>query len=399
VVAAVNITKQQKMSRRYKTGNQYMRKIRGSRTPICESSSDTDSEIELTKRRKPHRLNISDDNTDLSEEDVNIRRRGVQSGGDAHSASEEVSSSNIYRLCSTTISHGGGDYSNGTSSELNEPGSSEENNNRRGNTVGSSTVEAVAGPSRANVCSPIPRCKRTAREYQTIQSDSESSDGQTEGERCAVCLARFTGGNIGCPDGCDHSFCLTCIQEWAKNVNTCPVDRQVFSRILVRRSLNGRIVRKIAVENRNVLAEDEQPEPASCSVCGLSDREDVMLLCDGCDTGYHLDCLDPPLYSVPYGDWFCSVCEAEDMLIMAEEAEIDQDELYALIQDNQEAELRYLTAQHEQAAAAAESSSRQRRTTGRQTTAVRQRRQTNRRRQTATRGSARDAVEVNHQHL
>jgi [histone H3]-trimethyl-L-lysine4 demethylase len=33
-----------------------------------------------------------------------------------------------------------------------------------------------------------------------------------------------------------------------------------------------------------------------------------MLLCDGCDCGYHIFCLDPPLSSIPRGQWFCHTC-------------------------------------------------------------------------------------------
>ena len=31
-----------------------------------------------------------------------------------------------------------------------------------------------------------------------------------------------------------------------------------------------------------------------------------MLLCDRCNCGFHMGCLDPPLSVVPAGDWFCS---------------------------------------------------------------------------------------------
>jgi hypothetical protein len=34
-----------------------------------------------------------------------------------------------------------------------------------------------------------------------------------------------------------------------------------------------------------------------------------MLLCDRCDQGYHMDCLDPPLDEVPIEDWFCPQCD------------------------------------------------------------------------------------------
>lgn len=39
--------------------------------------------------------------------------------------------------------------------------------------------------------------------------------------------------------------------------------------------------------------------------------EDNLLLCDGCDKGYHIYCLDPPLKSIPSGDWFCPSCLKE----------------------------------------------------------------------------------------
>ena len=38
----------------------------------------------------------------------------------------------------------------------------------------------------------------------------------------------------------------------------------------------------------------ESPE-THCEVCRSGDREHLLLLCDGCDLGYHTDCLDPPL--------------------------------------------------------------------------------------------------------
>lgn len=44
-------------------------------------------------------------------------------------------------------------------------------------------------------------------------------------------------------------------------------------------------------------------------VCGRCDREDVLLLCDGCDLGFHLECLTPPLSTVPIDVWFCPDCQ------------------------------------------------------------------------------------------
>ena len=35
-----------------------------------------------------------------------------------------------------------------------------------------------------------------------------------------------------------------------------------------------------------------------------------MLLCDGCDKGYHIYCVQPPIETIPEGDWFCPACGA-----------------------------------------------------------------------------------------
>eukprot|EP00899_Mesostigma_viride_P009889 jgi/Mesvir1/18901/Mv18898-RA.1 len=45
-----------------------------------------------------------------------------------------------------------------------------------------------------------------------------------------------------------------------------------------------------------------------CQKCGRGDHEDVMLLCDGCNRGFHTYCLVPRLASVPADDWFCREC-------------------------------------------------------------------------------------------
>ena len=38
-----------------------------------------------------------------------------------------------------------------------------------------------------------------------------------------------------------------------------------------------------------------------------------MLLCDGCDAGFHALCLCPPLVTIPAGDWFCPSCAARGL--------------------------------------------------------------------------------------
>lgn len=40
----------------------------------------------------------------------------------------------------------------------------------------------------------------------------------------------------------------------------------------------------------------------------MADREETLLLCDGCDNGYHMECLYPPLEYVPIEEWYCPEC-------------------------------------------------------------------------------------------
>lgn len=49
----------------------------------------------------------------------------------------------------------------------------------------------------------------------------------------------------------------------------------------------------------------------TCHACGLGDREDVLMLCDGCDAAAHCDCMG--LEYVPFGDWWCPTCEIHSL--------------------------------------------------------------------------------------
>jgi len=51
-------------------------------------------------------------------------------------------------------------------------------------------------------------------------------------------------------------------------------------------------------------------DEVKCEMCQGGDREDEVLLCDGCDCGFHIFCLKPPLKKIPDGDWFCEKCKA-----------------------------------------------------------------------------------------
>ena len=55
---------------------------------------------------------------------------------------------------------------------------------------------------------------------------------------------------------------------------------------------------------------DEEYAHTKCEVCDSRDEGEKMLLCVTCDTGWHMQCLQPPLEAIPDGDWECLDCMA-----------------------------------------------------------------------------------------
>lgn len=45
-----------------------------------------------------------------------------------------------------------------------------------------------------------------------------------------------------------------------------------------------------------------------CEICSLGNNAPKILLCDGCDRGFHTFCLDPPLQDIPADEWYCTAC-------------------------------------------------------------------------------------------
>ncbi|NXN32889.1 PHRF1 protein, partial [Nycticryphes semicollaris] len=164
-----------------------------------------------------------------------------------------------------------------------------------------------------------------------INGASISSD--EDGENCPICLNTFRDQAVGTPENCSHYFCLDCIVEWSKNANSCPVDRILFKYISIRAHFGGKILKKIPVENTKTQGNDGEDDPTFCEVCGRSDREDRLLLCDGCDAGYHMECLNPPLSEVPVDEWFCPACAHMGVSAAADTDHVSEEEVAALVAD------------------------------------------------------------------
>ena len=62
-----------------------------------------------------------------------------------------------------------------------------------------------------------------------------------------------------------------------------------------------------------------------CQKCGLDNDHSNLLLCETCNDEYHIYCLDPPLTSVPEGDFFCHKCKQNLQIFTANNNdELDQ---------------------------------------------------------------------------
>lgn len=92
----------------------------------------------------------------------------------------------------------------------------------------------VLSKTKKKVEKPVPSSPANAN------FDSDNSDNE-QLEKCPICLLPFRKQQIGTPSICEHRFCLECLLEWCKNINTCPVDRQIFTTVRVRNHLGGKV--------------------------------------------------------------------------------------------------------------------------------------------------------------
>lgn len=271
---------------------------------LVQPDSDSDESIVQSRRRKKASKFISEGETSDEESDVPrciVRRQN-------HRVSTmEVSDSNS---------------SNSDASKYEESSGASE---WQSDWSSSSEVEKES-PVRRKVLGK----SRTKKPPKIVsETDTDSSDEQVE--KCPICLLPFRRQELGTPSSCEHCFCLDCLIEWSKNINTCPVDRQTFTVIHVRDKLGGQVVRCVPVEVAPRI-EENLDDLTFCEVCHHCDREDHMLLCDGCDCGYHLECLTPPLSEVPIEEWFCPEC-SQNSQSDAEAVEIDMDEISDLMEE------------------------------------------------------------------
>ena len=131
---------------------------------------------------------------------------------------------------------------------------------------------------------------------------------------CLVCLEDLASLPTLCYLPCHHQqFHYQCLKAWAQKTNRCPLCKTSFS--IIWKVENGKLNDFELVDSRiQRHPEDDTPLeaflPTHCEVCFGEDHDDLMLLCDGCDKGYHTLCLG--LVDLPdLAEWFCEACLLE----------------------------------------------------------------------------------------
>ncbi|XP_039529838.1 bromodomain adjacent to zinc finger domain protein 1A isoform X3 [Pimephales promelas] len=95
-------------------------------------------------------------------------------------------------------------------------------------------------------------------------------------------------------DGSESGRQVKTVQErWRESLLACSSLSQVF--------LHLSTLERSVVWAKSILN-------ARCKVCRRKGDAENMLLCDGCERGYHIFCVRPKLKAVPSEDWFCPEC-------------------------------------------------------------------------------------------
>ena len=154
---------------------------------------------------------------------------------------------------------------------------------------------------------------------------------------CAICLS--VPNRRGRIESCSHLFCFQCVFDWSRVETKCPMCKRRFYWIEKEGERKGEDENDdddggsntaptkesnknnnqrekplyCPLKNQNGNQEDEDQDddvdPAEhivCTVCQSGDDERNLLLCDGCDEGYHVSCVG--LQRVPRGRWHCPSC-------------------------------------------------------------------------------------------
>ncbi|KAF0908574.1 hypothetical protein E2562_026624 [Oryza meyeriana var. granulata] len=178
----------------------------------------------------------------------------------------------------------------------------------------------VSMPPESALQSPTTPPRRTflARKVGEKGKEPEEAWKQT----CGICLSEEQRATIqGVLNCCSHYFCFACIMEWSKVESRCPLCKRRFTTITKSSMADlGLGSRKavIRVEKRDQVYQPTEEEMRRwldpyenvvCIECNRGGDDNLMLLCDICDSSAHTYCVGLGR-QVPEGNWYCGGCRS-----------------------------------------------------------------------------------------
>ncbi|KTW29218.1 hypothetical protein T552_01174 [Pneumocystis carinii B80] len=153
-------------------------------------------------------------------------------------------------------------------------------------------------------------CSICLNPFSSLEKDTpDIKENNIEKDNMNECTKLRT--DIAYLGGCRHYFHYYCIEIWVKIANTCPVCRYCFDYMRVSRFVGGPFFSQYSVEKKGKSGSFEVlnlGDICRCIICGSSEDEQVLMICDRCDDGYHTYCLG--LEEVPSQDFLCPTCIA-----------------------------------------------------------------------------------------
>ncbi|KAK9116421.1 hypothetical protein Sjap_015368 [Stephania japonica] len=176
-----------------------------------------------------------------------------------------------------------------------------------------------------------------------IVSSNKGKD-KIEPNVCGICLSEDGKASRGWIDSCNHYFCFICIMEWSKVESRCPLCKQRFATIrrppkdgvfLFERIVSVAVRDQICHPLGNATTEAHDPYAhVNCTLCQSSIDENLLLLCDLCDSAVHTYCVGLGR-TVPEGDWYCQDCTISRNDYRNSENDVDSSQVAIIVNPKQ----------------------------------------------------------------
>uniref|UniRef100_A0A8R1E0G7 Histone acetyltransferase n=1 Tax=Caenorhabditis japonica TaxID=281687 RepID=A0A8R1E0G7_CAEJA len=119
---------------------------------------------------------------------------------------------------------------------------------------------------------------------------------------CQICKSMDGDEMLVC-DGCESGCHMECFRS------VCELYEDWKLYVLTEASTSSQLMVALQALEGMIMWERSARE-ALCQICKSMDG-DEMLVCDGCESGCHMECFRPRITKVPEGDWFCQRCREE----------------------------------------------------------------------------------------